>query len=808
MIVYLKLAAAALLPVVASALLYLEEKRGVLKRLPPMLQQALIGAVFGLIAIFGTEFGIANDGYTLNVRDAAPICAGLLFGAPAGIFAGLIGGVERYFAAYWGAGEFTQLACSLGTFLSGLIAGLLRKYVFADKRPTAGISFFYGFAIEILHMLMVYLTNLDESVRAFAVVKASAAPMILATGFSVMLATIVLRTLKRNYKDEEKKPWISQKFQQTMLLLVIISVIATTVFTNRLTEILTERQIAATLTASIDDVKAEIVKASDETLLELAEQIASNVERFNKPTRGQLDFLRRSYGLSEVNLVDADGILTVSTDESNVGYDMSVGEQASEFLVLLDGETTEYVQGFGPISRDSAVYRKYAGHALERGGFVEVGFDADLFYADLAEQVRGITRNHHVGESGSIIICDTNYTIVSDRHGREGEQLSVTGLRLNDGSIKKDTIANTEVYGQTASLIYTYSEGYYIISVLPWEEGYRTMEASTYLLIFMEVLILGALFANVYILIQKQIVDSIEQVNGSLSRITAGELDERVSVHDTREFDALSNDINATVDTLKRYIDEAAARIDQDLALASAIQLSAMPQIFPKRDSYDLWSFMTPAREVGGDFYDFYRLPIRKLAFLIADVSGKGIPAAMFMMTAKSIIKGLAESGNAVQDVFTKANEELCAGNDAGMFITAWMGILDLETGLVRYANAGHNPPLIRRADGSFEYLKGRSGFVLAGMEGVNYKLCELQLNPGDTLFLYTDGVTEATDVDQNLYGEQRLLDHLNTLPQTYSAEQICRSVKADVDAFVGDAPQFDDITMLCLRFHQKEVPT
>ena len=173
----------------------------------------------------------------------------------------------------------------------------------------------------------------------------------------------------------------------------------------------------------------------------------------------------------------------------------------------------------------------------------------------------------------------------------------------------------------------------------------------------------------------------------------------------------------------------------------------------------------------------------------------------MFMMTSKTLIKSLAEAGNEINDVFTLANEKLCENNDAGMFVTAWMGILDLKTGHIDFANAGHNPPLIRRKDGSFEFLKCRAGFVLAGMEGIKYRKSELQLEPGDELFLYTDGVTEAIDVQENAYGEDRLLRLLNE-NKCVDSKSLCKLVKNDIDSFAGEAAQFDDITMLSLKFN------
>ena len=269
----------------------------------------------------------------------------------------------------------------------------------------------------------------------------------------------------------------------------------------------------------------------------------------------------------------------------------------------------------------------------------------------------------------------------------------------------------------------------------------------------------------------------------------------------------MSDDINSTVTTLKNYIDEAAARFDKDLEIAKKIQHSALPSVFPpypNRKDFSIFASMDAAKEVGGDFYDFYLLDENHLAFVVADVSGKGIPGAMFMMTSKTLIKSHAESGLAVNDVFTQVNAQLCENNEAGMFVTAWMGILDLETGLIRYANAGHNPPVVRHKDGSYEYLKGRANFVLAGMEGVRYKEQQLQLQQGDEIYLYTDGVTEAHNIDKQLFGEDRLLVSLNETAGM-TVDEICRKVKADVDAFQGEAEQFDDITMLCVRLNEVE---
>ena len=370
--------------------------------------------------------------------------------------------------------------------------------------------------------------------------------------------------------------------------------------------------------------------------------------------------------------------------------------------------------------------------------------------------------------------------------------------------MSEDEYFDAVVYGEKSLCRYIVSEGYYIVAAMPYTEAFFSRDVSVYVTVFMEFVVFGMLFIVVYFLIKKLIVDNMVKINRSLAKITSGNLDTVVDVRTNEEFASLSDDINSTVLTLKRYIAEAAARIDKELEFAKAIQHSAIPMVFPPypaHGEFDIYATMDTAKEVGGDFYDFYFVGENKLGFLIADVSGKGIPAAMFMMTAKTLIKGYAESGKSVDEVFTIANAKLCESNEAGMFVTAWMGILDITTGLLEFANAGHNPPLVKHADGRFEFLKSKSGFILAGMEGMKYRRNELVLSPGDEIYLYTDGVTEATNAENALYGEERLANLLNTM-HGLSGEALCRAVKADIDAFAGDAPQSDDITMLYLKYN------
>ena len=619
-----------------------------------------------------------------------------------------------------------------------------------------------------------------------------------------------------------KKTKLSQSFQRWLIVLVAIAFLATTAFLWLIQTRLSEKNAISLLELNLADVREDIIDASDANLLKLTRRVAGDLNAMETVSSADLHTLTIKYDVTEINVIDPNGMIVATTYPDFMNYDMRKGAQSAEFMVLLEGQE-EFVQSYQPVSYESgslapmkgkftqtqaveassgSVFsRKYGGVVLARGGFVQVGYGAERFQRDIDEFVIGVTRNRHVGEGGCIIIVDESWNIVSDRNGNEGKNLDVTGLTIGD--LPENQVFEGTVYGQRCYCMYHETEGYRIVAVMPRSEAALSRNVSVSVTTAMQIVVFAALFVMVYVLVKKLVVNNIYQINDSLSAITEGKLDTVVNVRSHVEFDDLSNDINSTVDTLKRYIADAAARIDAELAFAKAIQHSALPSVFPPypgREEFDIHAAMFTAKEVGGDFYDFYFVDEDTLAFLVADVSGKGIPAAMFMMQSKTLLKSCAESGMAIETVFTTANEKLCEGNDAGMFVTAWMGLLNVKTGLVTFANAGHNPPLVRH-EGEFRYHKTRAGFVLAGMEGIRYRRFEMQLAPGDTIFLYTDGVTEATDASQQLYGENRLLAMMNGQADK-SARDVCEAVKADVDAFVGEAEQFDDITMLCLTWH------
>ena len=603
-----------------------------------------------------------------------------------------------------------------------------------------------------------------------------------------------------------KKQKISGAFQKRLLILVIIAFLVTTSFLWISQTRLAKDNAINILELNISDVNADVNDASDENLISLSREVAAEMNGSDEITNELLLTLSEKYQVTEINYIDKNGIIKATTYSDFLEYDMRSGEQSAEFTVLLD-EKTEYAQKYGPVSYDDSILRKYGGVRLENGGFVQIGYDSERFQRDISKNVIGVTRNRHVGESGCIIIVDEHWNIVSDRNGNEGKNLDATGIWINKDKIPPDTAFDAVVYGEPSYCMYRETEGYIIVAVMPHKEAALSRNLSVGITTGMEIIVFAALFIMIYVLVKKQVVNNILSINKSLAKITDGNLDTVVDVRSHKEFDELSDDINSTVVTLKKYIADAEARIDAELAFAKAIQHSSLPSVFPpypNKTEFEIYAAMHTAKEVGGDFYDFYFVDEDNIAILIADVSGKGIPAAMFMMTAKTLLKSYAESGMSAEEIFNNANEKLCEGNDAGMFVTAWMGLVNIKTGKIAYANAGHNPPIVKHPDGECEFVRSRPGLVLAGMEGIKYRKNEFELKKGDIIYLYTDGITEANDVENALYGEDRLIGVLNRLHNS-DPTTICNEVKKDVDLFVGKAPQFDDITMLCLKYNGEE---
>ena len=519
-----------------------------------------------------------------------------------------------------------------------------------------------------------------------------------------------------------------------------------------------------------------------------------------------LEELQNTSYATEIDFVDTKGVIKDSTDPSVIGKNITELETSESFAQMLSDPDKFYIsEKTTDPDNEKQILSLHNGISVNKG-ILRIIYDADALNSMYGTAVLDISQNRHVGNTGGyIIVMKNNQNIVCRTENTffDADDFSPEDLALGSGSGEDYQLyIGSKGSGDFYYMFRSY-QGMRIYVLLSKDEADYSKVLSLYLNFFLVTIIFGALFTAIYLVIKKMIVKDIRTVNDDLAAITAGDLDTVVNVRDSAEFNALSDGINATVDSMKGLIKEANERIDQELQVARDIQAQSLPSTFPAfpdHDEFDIYALMDPAKEVGGDFYDFYMLDDHRLAFAIADVSGKGIPAALFMMKAKTSLKSYAENNIAVADVFINANYTLCTGNDADMFVTCWMGYLDLNTGELKYANAGHNHPLIRRKNGQFEFVKEKAGFILAGMETMVFKEQSLVLEPGDELFLYTDGVPEATNVDNELYGNDRLQNCLNAHIGD-SCHDVCLAVKKDVDTFYEGAPQFDDITEMSIQF-------
>lgn len=331
--------------------------------------------------------------------------------------------------------------------------------------------------------------------------------------------------------------------------------------------------------------------------------------------------------------------------------------------------------------------------------------------------------------------------------------------------------------------------------------------------VVLSIAVIALIVAVIEYFISRTISKPIIKLTDTVKNTGEGDFDKKSDIDSRDEIGDLARGFNKMQDDLKLYTENLKTvtaekeRIGAELNVATQIQAYMLPRTFPpfpQNKEIDLFASMTPAKEVGGDFYDFFLIDQDHLALAIADVSGKGVPAALFMVNSKTMIKNRAMQGGTPAQILEDVNNQLCEGNAADMFVTCWLGICDLSTGIMTAANAGHEFPAICGSDRKFELLKDKHGFVLAGMEGARYRDYTIQLEQGGSIFVYTDGVPEATDADSAMFGADRMLESLNRRPDK-KPDVFISQVGSAVKEFTGEAPQFDDITMVGMTWYGKD---
>ena len=548
---------------------------------------------------------------------------------------------------------------------------------------------------------------------------------------------------------------------------------------------------------------AYIREMSDASALTKARSFAAiitqNPNILNVPTL--MHFLRKLLDVEELHVADERGIIIASTSQF-VGYDMASSPQSAAFLPALRDLDFALVQDIAPRGADHEPFQ-YAGVARrDCTGIVQIGYSPRrLMDALRAAAVDEIAPRYHIGSNGFMAIAIYGAVISTGNEPAVpvGANVRSLGLVQPANSAGVVTILGKQYLCQSME-----ADGYTLFALLPRNEVFFSRDSMLLYIAACNIVLFALVFWMVSHLVKRLVINNMYRVNDDLKKITSGNLDVVLNERTTPEFGMLSDGINKTVQSLKQAISTAAGRIDAELEFARAIQCSSLPSVFPaypEREDFDIFAVMRAAKVVGGDFYDFYLRDKNQLVIVVADVADKGIGAALFMMTSKTLIKSLAESGLSPAEIFTQANRRISAHNDQDIFLTAFLGVLDLTTGRLVCANAGHEHPLIyRRQDEHYSWLEAGHGLPLGAMGTSRYQEKAFQLAPGDRLLLYTDGVSEA----ENMQGTRMGLSGIeNAVRETenMSAEQTVLTLLHKVDDFAAGVEQADDITILALEF-------
>ena len=530
------------------------------------------------------------------------------------------------------------------------------------------------------------------------------------------------------------------------------------------------------LDSSSEVMRDEIRSCANNIIVYLAELAARLCGNGTDIDKVRIDRFLDIMDLDEISVCDRQGVVLLSTDPtmpkgSNFNFDDK--NRTKDYRQLFNDNCKYLVEPLRTSVSNPKERMKYCGAALPgKRGFVQVGIGERKLQTGFDMFFDSICVNWRAGEFGYFLLADrdTGRLISALDEKAIGRNLSelLPGLPrtcANDGRTLWLLADGVPAYVRDETV-----GGHRVLTIIPEREVVLYRKA---------VVRVAAVLMALLIVVFLVVFDKFDKHNRQI----------------------------------RKYFEDRKAQADKDLALAKAIQANSLPSVFPPYpalvDRIDIHALMLPAKEVGGDFYDFYFTEANKIAIVVADVSGKGVPAAMFMMRAKSTMQGLLRSGGDVADVLEKVNERILDGNEANMFVTAWVGVVDLATGHVEYVNAGHNPPVLQHADGHAEWLREKSGPPLAAVDNVRYRKHEFDIAPGGGLLLYTDGVTEAVDAALGLFGENRLMAFFADKGNSgdchgcvRTSRGLCDDIVRGVKQFSVGVEQADDITLLSFRLN------
>ena len=527
-----------------------------------------------------------------------------------------------------------------------------------------------------------------------------------------------------------------------LVLSVLAAFLLSMAFTWFLHSRLSERDAYKLIDSTFESVEDEITDCVDERLVRQCMAVRERLDEGYPTDLRSLQDLAREMGVTEISIADAKGDIVHASVPDYLASPgkpafnfRTAGGKAEDMMCLVDGFATQYCQPYRSNTANGA-WRKFVGVWMPTtGGFVEIGCDGASLRALSRASLVDLFSNWRVGGTGGIVVTTMSGLVLSDY-----EEPNREGAQWEE--------PDDSFYWKRKEI-----EGFPTYVMIPRDSAAVQRDV----LVGATAVLNGAALVFVALLVGF-VISSF--VRNQIKLQTA-----------------------------------------KELKMATDIQLAAIPSVFPPfpdETSFDIWASMDTAKEVGGDFYDFYFTGSDRVLFLVADVSGKGVPAAMFMMRAKALIKSVAQTGKQIGQVFEEANDALCEGNSSNTFVTVWAGELNVRTGHVSYVNAGHNPPIVRLG-GKVEYLRSRPSLVLGAMAGARYRVQELQLEPGDAIYLYTDGIVEQHNAAGELYGENRLIETVSGCAKR--RDGLLSAVMDDVRRHAAGAEQADDCTQLVLRY-------
>ena len=599
---------------------------------------------------------------------------------------------------------------------------------------------------------------------------------------------------------------------------------------------------------STENAIAEIIRLNPDIL-------KADYEKSDAQEKG-LGELAKRLQIAEINVSDGNGYIIAAYPSNSLGVSFKEGNKhLMEFMRLLDPNDAPpiIIQPVRESFSEPGAYLLYAGiKRTDAPGFIQIGVpgewirrymglssvtnfvttnmgngffgifkngrlitefngleklpleDLDLEDTETTEKIESVFLNgrlclihaelKRLYQDPSYGLTDDDKLLVDDLLG--DELAAETGEHKEEEKEEKKEVEEEDAGGSEDDSQFIF------IAAMPQTELFKSRRLMFACLIVVNFFVLLITFLMLSYFIKRFIVSSVYKINRSLKKITNGNLEEKVNVKTSKEFTDLSNGVNTTVGALKSAMDEVKRRVEEELRLAQKIQEAALPDLtsrYSREKCFDVYAVNRPMHLVGGDMYDFFYIDEKRLVFYVADVSGHGVAASLFMMKTMALVKNLALSGISLADVVTATNHFL-SENNTTMFVTGFFCELDLSTGQMTYVNAGHNPPFIRRNEGTFMPIKPHINLILGVTANLTYESATMQLDPGDEFMLYTDGITEATADNIGCFEASRALETLNAVPQNKSAKETTQELLDAVDRFTGNAEPSDDETVLFFK--------